>query len=69
MGQVVVRSWMSGDGYEYEGKIYPLGTESINELRELVTNDTEFVAGRNTFTGEFVSEKFVAQMRERLLNG
>ena len=63
MKEVVIRSFLNADGYEFEGKTYILGTPQVQELRDKLRGQkVKFVSGKNTFTGEPVSDKFVARM-------
>lgn len=61
MVDVVVRSWLNCDGYECEGKSYKL--DQIEQLKEAIAGrEINWIRGKNTFTGNLVSDKFMETM-------
>ena len=61
MIDVIVRSWISYDGFEVNGKPYRL--DQIDKLKEVIGNQKiNWIRGKNTFTGKPVSDKFMQRM-------
>ena len=65
MIDIKVRSWLNHDGYEVDGRAYRL--DQIDELKEIIGDrEINWIRGKNTFTGEPVSDKFMQNMKENL---
>ena len=63
MVDVIIRSWLSYDGYECCGKTFKL--DKIKELKELVAGrEINWIKGQNTFAGKPVSDRFAKDMKE-----
>ena len=61
MVDITVRSFISFDGYEFCGEAYSLG--EIEKLKEKVAGRMiNWHKGKNTFTGELVSDEFMLSM-------
>ena len=64
MVDIIVRSWINFDGYECCGKSFNLS--QIDELKEMVAGKViNWYKGKNTFTGELVSDDFMLNMISR----
>lgn len=73
---IEILSRINNDGYFTEGHYYTLSENDMNELVTLIKRksekeqkfEIEFLKGKNTFTGNIISDKFYNDMKERLLN-
>ena len=64
MVDIIVRSWLNFDGYECCGRSFNLS--QIDELKEMVAGKViNWYKGKNTFTGELVSDDFMSDMIAR----
>ena len=59
--EVTVRSWLSYDGYECEGKSY-IRTEVKELVKQIAGREIVWVKGRNTFAGGTINDRFFASM-------
>lgn len=64
---VTVRSWLNYDGYELSsGKTFKL--DEIDKLREEIKDygEIHWHKGKNTFSGNIISDKFFVDMVSRV---
>ena len=64
---VTIRSWLNHDGYECEGRGYKM--DELSELKSIIGDrPVNWCRGKNTFAGKPVSDKFMQDMKIRLLH-
>ncbi len=64
---VTIRSWLNYDGYECEGHGYKM--DELSELKSVIGDrPVNWCRGKNTFAGKPVSNKFMQDMKMRLLH-